>query len=243
MSTSTFSRRVSEFIGVALFALALIWLIALVTYDASDPVWYFTTATTHAPANFVGPVGAFLSELSFQSFGYAAYLLPALIGVIGWHYFWCQTPDAKYTMLTGVTLLFACMSALLSSVFGPANPADNALEPGGSIGAALAGFLSSYFSRTGSLIVLLSLMMMSVILSTQFSFGRMFAAASSGSRDLSARGVGRFRGWLDDRRKEKARREVVAKHTAKAPAAAPEKPGARGTRIQSVRPPDEELTA
>ena len=32
VSDSTVSRRVSEFFGVALFALALIWLIALVTY-------------------------------------------------------------------------------------------------------------------------------------------------------------------------------------------------------------------
>ena len=70
------SRRISEFVGVALFALALIWLIALVTYEPTDPVWFFTTDAAHPPANFVGRVGAFLSELSFQLFGYASYLLP-----------------------------------------------------------------------------------------------------------------------------------------------------------------------
>jgi hypothetical protein len=59
--TATFSRRASEFLGVALFALALIWLIALATYDAADPVWYFTTGASQAPANFVGRVGAFLA--------------------------------------------------------------------------------------------------------------------------------------------------------------------------------------
>jgi hypothetical protein len=59
------SRRISEFVGVALFALALIWLISLVTHDPTDPVWVFTTGTSHPPANFVGRVGAFLSELSF----------------------------------------------------------------------------------------------------------------------------------------------------------------------------------
>ena len=242
MSHSTFSRRISEFIGVALFALGLIWLIALVSYDASDPVWYFSTEATQAPANFVGRVGAFLSEFSFQLFGYAAYLLPALIGVIGWHYFWCQTPDAAYTKLTGVTLLFACASAFLSLVFGPGDPDGQAMEPGGSIGAGLAAFFSGYLNQTGSLIVLLSLMMMSVILSTQFSFGRMFANASAGSRDLSARGTGWFRGWLDDRRKEKARRDVVAKHTTKAAAPAAEKPAARANRPQTERPPQDDVS-
>ncbi|RPI07841.1 MAG: cell division protein FtsK, partial [Actinobacteria bacterium] len=90
MSESTLSRRIAEFVGVALFALALLWLIALVTHEPTDPVWFLTTGTTEAPANFAGRVGAFLSELSFQLFGYASYLIPLVIGVIAWHYFWCK---------------------------------------------------------------------------------------------------------------------------------------------------------
>src|SRR5688500_19634390 len=67
--------------------------------------------------------------------------------------------------------------------------------------------------------------MLAVILSTQFSFGRMFAHATEGSRDVSALGVGWIRGWLEKRRKEAARREVIAKHTKKgAPAAAARTP-------------------
>ena len=50
MAKPTLARRISEFIGVALFALALIWLIALVTYDPSDPAWFFTTDEGQAPA-------------------------------------------------------------------------------------------------------------------------------------------------------------------------------------------------
>ena len=38
MKGSTVSRRVSEFVGVALFAAALIWIIALATYVPTDPV-------------------------------------------------------------------------------------------------------------------------------------------------------------------------------------------------------------
>jgi S-DNA-T family DNA segregation ATPase FtsK/SpoIIIE len=41
-----------------------------------------------------------------------------------------------------------------------------------------------------------------------------------GSRDLSARGAGLVRGWLDDRRREQQRREVIAKHTRKSAAGA-----------------------
>ena len=74
---STLSRRLSEVVGVALFAAALIWLIALASYEPSDPVWFFSTEPG-APPNFVGRVGAFLAELSFQLLGYGSYLLPAV---------------------------------------------------------------------------------------------------------------------------------------------------------------------
>jgi len=210
---STLSRRISEFAGVALFALALIWLISLVTHEPGDPVWFFTTDGVHAPANFAGRVGAFISELSLQLFGYAAYLIPAVIAVAGWHYFWCQTPDAVYTKLTGIALLLSCSSAFLSLVFGETEVGGKTFYAGGTIGTWLGEAMSEYLNRTGSLIVLLTFIMLSVILSTQVSFGRMFATASASSHDLSARGLGWMRAWLDRRRKEQARRQAIAKHT------------------------------
>jgi DNA segregation ATPase FtsK/SpoIIIE, S-DNA-T family len=223
LAESTLSRRISEFVGVALFALALIWLISLVTHDPTDPVWFFTTGASHPPANFVGRVGAFLSELSFQLFGYAAYLIPAVIGVAGWHYFWCQTPDAAYTKLTGVALLFGCSSAFLSLVFGSTEAGGKTFHAGGSIGRAFGLFMSDYLNRTGSLIVLLTMIMLAVILSTQFSFGRMFATATANSQNLSARGIGWLRAWIERKRKDMARRQVIAKHAR--PVVAGAKPG------------------
>jgi S-DNA-T family DNA segregation ATPase FtsK/SpoIIIE len=215
LAASILSRRISEFVGVALFALALIWLIALVTYEPSDPVWFFTTEASRAPANFVGRVGAFLSEIGFQLFGYAAFLIPAVIAVMGWHYFWCQAPDAAYTKMTGVLLLFACCSAFLNLVFGSADVGGKPFHAGGSIGAWSGEWLAEYLNRTGSIIVLLTLIMLAVILATQFSFGRMFAGARTASHDYSARLMGWLRRRLDQWRKERARREVVARHAKK----------------------------
>jgi S-DNA-T family DNA segregation ATPase FtsK/SpoIIIE len=244
VSHSTFSRRVSEFLGVALFALALIWLISLATHEPTDPVWFFTTGGSGAPANFVGRVGAFLSELSFQLFGYAAYLIPIVIGIVGWHYFWCRTPDAAYTKVSGVTLLFVCSSAFLSLVFGRIDDSDRPFDAGGSLGTWMGEWLAEYLNRTGSIIVLLTLTMLAVILSTQFSFGRMFASASAGSRMLSTRGLGWFRTWVEARRRDRARRQTTrpakaAAAVVKAGATAPDDT-ARPSR--PARPPDDEET-
>ena len=215
MKDSTLSRRLSEFVGVVLFAVGLIWLISLVSHDPNDSVWFFTTGGSEQPANFVGRVGAFLSELSLQLFGYAAYLVPAVISVIGWHYFWCQKPDAAYTKATGAALLFACSSAFLSLVFGSTDVGGQAFDAGGSIGSWLAGLLSDSLNGTGAAIVLLTLMVLAVILSTQFSFGRMSASALVSLQDLSATSLGYARERIDARRKERARRDLVARQLKK----------------------------
>ena len=115
MGRSTASRRVSEFVGVALFAAALIWIIALASYDPNDPVWFFSTGAPGATVNnFAGRVGAFLAELSFQLFGYASYIIPAVLVVIGWNYFWCRSLDAAGTKTLGASLLVGCFGALMS---------------------------------------------------------------------------------------------------------------------------------
>jgi len=220
VAESRVSRRISEFVGVALFALTLIWLIALVTHEPTDPVWFFTTDAAQPPANFIGRVGAFLSELSLQLFGYASYLLPVLIAAIGWHYFWCQQPDAAYTKVFGVTLFFGCASTFLSLIVGSSEVAGKTFHAGGSIGTWLGAAMSEYLNRTGSIIVLLTLIALSTILSTQFSFGRLFARASRQSQDLWARGVGSLRVWIERHRKDRERRQVTAKHAKKAAAAA-----------------------
>jgi DNA segregation ATPase FtsK/SpoIIIE, S-DNA-T family len=213
LGRSTVSRRASEFVGVALFAAALIWIVALASYEPSDPVWFFSSGAHAAPANFAGRVGAFLAELSFQLFGYGAYLVPAAMVITGWNYFWCRSLDAAATKATGAAMLLACISAFLSLVFGTLEVAGKAFRAGGYAGEFLANHLSEYLNRTGSVIVILTLIFLAIIISTQFSFGRFFAAVISGVRGSVARRLDGLREWREERRREAQRREVIAKHT------------------------------
>ena len=211
---SALSRRVSEIVGVAMFASALIWLIALASYEPNDPVWFFSTGT-EAPANFVGRVGAFIAELSFQVLGYGSYVLPAVVVVAGWHYFWCREVDAAYTKAFGAGLVVASTSAFLSLVLGSVDVGDRSFRAGGSLGEFLAAALSDYLSRTGSIIVILSLLFVAVILSTQFSLGRLFSTVfgflANGTRTFWTA----LRRSIDERRKARERRDVIAKHLKK----------------------------
>ena len=216
---STVSRRVSEFLGVALFAAALIWLISLATYEPTDSVWFFSAGSGTAPINFAGRVGAFLAELSFQVLGYASYLVPATLVVIGWHYFWCRTLDAAYTKLIGVFLLLGCLSSLLSLAFWSLDVSGKPFRAGGYVGEWLALQISDYLNRTGSIVVILTLLFLAIVLSTQFSLGRLFSSATAVSRSGSSRLAGSLGAWLQKRRRNRQRCIVAAKQAKKAAAA------------------------
>jgi S-DNA-T family DNA segregation ATPase FtsK/SpoIIIE len=230
VAASALSRRFSEFIGVALFASALLWLIALASYSASDPVWFFNTGSALPPENFAGRVGAFVAELSYQIVGYAAYLIPLVLIVTGWHYFWCRILDAGYTKAFGAILLFGCAAAFLSLAFGSLEVAGKEFRAGGYLGDWLAAALAEYLNKTGSIILILTLLFLAIILSTQFSFGRLFGAIGQLARDQWALAIGAVRSWREQRRRDKQRQEVLKKHLdkdrGKLPAPAPPAPKA-----------------
>jgi S-DNA-T family DNA segregation ATPase FtsK/SpoIIIE len=208
------SRRLSEVVGVALFALALLWGMALASHDPADAAWFFNTGAA-APANFAGRVGAFLAELSFQLFGHASFLVPIVLIVIGWHYFWCRTLDAPYTKAAGAIVLVASVASLLALSIGALDLGPRWSRPGGFVGDRLAAGLAEYLNRTGSIILILTLLFLSIVMATQLSLGRLFETAAAGIRRRVARTWERLVEWREERRRDRQRREVIRKHVEK----------------------------
>jgi S-DNA-T family DNA segregation ATPase FtsK/SpoIIIE len=246
---SFISRRLSEVLGVALFALALIWLISLASYSPTDPVWFFSTGTEVPPTNFAGRVGAFIAELSYQLLGYASYLVPMVLVVTGWHYFWCRVPDAAYTKLFGTGLLFACVSSFLALAFGTLRIGGREVLAGGYAGKWLSEVLAEYLNKTGSIILILTLLFLAIILSTQFSFGRLFGALAQMAYDQWRATLGAIRARREERRREQERQEVLKKHlqrtgkdapVVRAPTAAAEAPVSRRGATDESRPTSDE---
>ena len=215
MAATTLSHRVSEIAGVAFFAAALVWLVSLTTYDAADAVWFFNPDGAAPPVNMVGRVGAFLAEISYQLVGLTAFLIPVQLMVLGWHAFWCRSVGAAYTKLLGLGAAVGCCAGFLSLSFGRIVESPRPIDAGGYLGALLTGLLAEYFNRIGAIIVILTVLFLAVMLSTQFSLGQLFSAVWNGlraaGRALGA-GVG---GWWTRRRRERQRRDVVNKHLAR----------------------------
>jgi S-DNA-T family DNA segregation ATPase FtsK/SpoIIIE len=208
------SRRGTELLGLVAFAVALMLLIALATFDPRDPSPFFRAGVEGPARNFIGPFGAFLAELLIpQLFGLAALMLPLALGLLGWKLFWCRPIEAPYTKAFGNLLLLLALTALFALAFGTVTFESEPVRAGGAFGELLAGLLVADFSRTGAFIVTATALFGALILATQFSFSAFLRGA--GGR-LLVRVQALQTAWAhyrEARRKEKMRREVIRKHT------------------------------
>jgi len=79
-------RRLAELAGLALIAAAIVLVLAMVTYDSSDPS-INTAGGKGAVNNLLGYPGAILADLAVQTFGLAAALAAPVLGVWGFFLF------------------------------------------------------------------------------------------------------------------------------------------------------------
>jgi S-DNA-T family DNA segregation ATPase FtsK/SpoIIIE len=246
MASDARNRRLAEFLGLLSFGVSLMLLISLGTYNPSDPAPFFKAGTTGPARNFIGPMGAFLAELLVpQLFGFAALLIPLVLGWVGWSLFWCRPFDAVYTKGAGLLVMLLSTTALLSMAVGTVPFGGETLRAGGAAGELLASVLIGSFNRTGAYIVLATSLFVSIILATQFSFATalsLIGAVLAGRARQAAAAWVRLR---EARRKEKMRREVIKKHTQKEKEPEPldeSMPRVRKTRV-AASPEDEDEPA
>ena len=213
MASASKGNKTAEFLGLVSFALSLMVLISVATYNPADPVPFFKAGASGPVRNFIGPIGAFLAELLIpQLFGVAALLVPLVLGITGWKLFWCRPIEAPYTKASGLSLLLVSLTALLTLTFGVVTIEGESVRAGGAAGQLAAAMLTASFNRTGAYIVVATSLFVSLILATQFSFAAFLSAVG---RFLATRAQVARTAWahfLETRRKEQMRRDVVKKH-------------------------------
>jgi S-DNA-T family DNA segregation ATPase FtsK/SpoIIIE len=178
-----------ELKGLLLIAAAFLLGLSLLSYHPTDAS--LTSASTASTVrNLVGWVGASVADGLFQLIGLSAYLVPILIGMSGWRWFWRPTSPFSIAQITGWGLLTVTLMPL-SSFLLPALPllADRPLidgRAGGWIGVLLAQGLHTALGRIGGVIVLLTLLAASLMLITAVSVPTLLAVVARSSRDLAA---------------------------------------------------------
>src|SRR5258707_57154 len=104
----TNNRRLNELIGFLLCVSGLLLFLALASYSPLDPSFNSASVLTGSSAarNWIGIIGAYLSDIVLQFWGIGSFLLPVFLGMLGIRWFRSravQTPVAK--TLGGVWLL------------------------------------------------------------------------------------------------------------------------------------------
>ena len=164
-------RRLLEalLIVVALFAIYL--MVALVSFNPSDPSWSQTA--WHEPIhNIGGGVGAWLADTLFFIFGVMAYALPPVILGLCWITF-SQRHFQDYIDYFAVALRMIGVLALVVTSCGlAALNADDIwyFASGGVIGSLLSNAMAPYFSGPGGTLTLLCIWAAGLTLYTGWSW-------------------------------------------------------------------------
>src|ERR1700692_5154823 len=93
----TGNRRLNERIGFLLCVSALLLFPALASYSPLDPSFNSASVLTgtHVARNWIGMVGAVISDLALQFFWMSGFLLPVFFGVLGIRLVW--SPEGSST--------------------------------------------------------------------------------------------------------------------------------------------------
>ncbi len=171
------AKRIQVVWGVVLFAASLLLFLSLVSFTSSDLSFY--SSQPNQPAkNWVGIVGSWISGMLLFSLGLSSFLIPAVLFV--WGLLKCLHQDEKlWLRLWGGLVLFVVLSAFLS--LSPASPALR-FKLGGIVGLFVSDLLIRYFTRIGSLILLLTFGVLSFILTVNLSVFPLLAKAGRSFR-------------------------------------------------------------
>ena len=172
-------RRVSEAILIIIIAIAAFLLLALCTYNHTDPGWSHTGVTT-AVANKGGYVGAWLADVLFCSFGYIAYLFPLLLIYAALMPLLQRGFNYSLTIIRvlGFLLILVTASTLASLYFTTHYLPEGA---GGIIGDLLDNVMVSTFSQFGASLLLTALLLTGITLFSGLSWLKII--------DLTGRGM------------------------------------------------------
>jgi len=214
--TPTGNKRFNELIGFLCMTLAVLIALALLSYSPKDASLNVSApAPDGSPArNWIGPAGAYGADFLFQIFGFAAFLLPAAILVLGWRWFRSRAISSQIATLAGFGLLLLSLPTLLA--LWHVWDVRGAIPPGGFVGAQISSGLRTGFNLWGANLVAVALLVTALFMTTRFSFSGAHAWANSPHGPIGVveklgilqKAQARWHAWREEREQRRMRRRV-----------------------------------
>lgn len=160
-------KRLNEVIALVFLASGIYVFLSLISYQSTDPSWNAVSSVVRAD-NLMGKVGSHIADLCFQILGLASFVLPTLLGLLGWKWLISKPIDTPWAKLGGAALLIATGSVALSLAPSLRMFASN-IPAGGLVGFLLADYLIDAFNVAGATLLTLLLMLVSLYLISTFT--------------------------------------------------------------------------
>ena len=183
-----YDRR-REVLGILIVALALLVFLGLVSYDSAD---YPNSGSSRGIKNWLGLAGAWMSYyLYVYTIGYSCLIVPFLLFLLGWNLFL----QRELRFFFRLSLYLLAMGVFLSTALAmPEAVSEEGSKYGYRLSGLLGGFLAEqlnrYLGAAGSVVVLLTFLLLFFISATSWS---MRGALLELKEEMGAafRGIGR----------------------------------------------------
>ena len=215
MFVPTGNRRLNELVGFLMCVSALLLFLALISYSPLDPSWDSASVLTgaHAARNWIGVVGAYMSDAVLQFFGMGAFLLvifPVMLGIRWFRSMKVQSPLAKTLGGIWLAMFVPAMLALL-----PGHMRWMRVIPvEGLMGRVLGDVLIHYLNLVGAYIVCATVLAVALYLSTAFSFSAIRLWAPTRFAFVTAL-WNRYQDWKQERLKKRQQKELEQRRISK----------------------------
>ncbi len=246
--TPTSNRRLNELIGFLALVSATLLVLSLISYSPLDPSWNTAAAppASHPAHNWIGPVGAIVSDLALQVFGVSIFLIPVFLVLYALRWLRSRPISSPIAKTAGAAFLVAFASGFIGLLpwqfkLRGAVPAE------GLLGRIVADGLIHYLNVVGAYLVCLAAIAVALYLSTAFSFGAIQIWSKS-RLSFAYAAVDRFADWRAERVRRRAARDLEKKRAAAAnakpvvtaqlvPRRAAEQPAATSVAEDVIPPP------
>lgn len=158
-------ERINEIWAILLLAIGIIVFISLVSFHQEDlPI--YASETNLRIKNFAGIAGAYFAGILIFTLGKASFVIPILLLIWAVGRFLGRIPQKFYIKLLGTAVLIIAVSSFLSVI----DRYDSVIRfsSGGITGLGFSSLLIKYFGLLGSYIIIVSLLVLSLLLSTEF---------------------------------------------------------------------------
>ncbi len=171
-------ERINEIWGVFFLLLGLFTFASLFFYHAED-IAFYTSHPTSPVANYAGISGAYLAFALFLIFGVSAFVLPFVFLLWAECFFHQNVPERKLFKFIGLAIAMVSSATLVAITVGW----EQRFTSGGVLGYVVGNYLLRYLGKLGSYILVGGVLLLSLLLATDFLIYPLFKAILGKIRD------------------------------------------------------------